>query len=209
MTEALTARERGATARAATWADADALALTMARAFMDDPLLCFILDDAAKREAKMPRLFKLLFKLGLPYGACDVTDGYEAAALWRPPNQWAIPIWQYVVNGPEFLGVFGLAGAARVMGIMDFIEKHHPHEPHWYLQAIGTDPAKQGKGYGGVIIRRQLAKADAAGQPAYLESSKASNIPIYQSFGFELRGEVTLPGGPTIWPMWRAPQPPA
>jgi GNAT superfamily N-acetyltransferase len=206
MAADLTAREAGASARAATWADAGPLSQTMARAFFDDPLLCFILDDEATRAAKMPRLFKLLFKLGLPYGACDVTGGYEAAALWRPPNQWSIPLWQYITNGAEFLGVFGIQGAARVMGIMDFIETHHPREPHWYLQAIGTDPAKQGKGFGGVIIRRQLARADAAGQPAYLESSKETNIPIYQNFGFEVTGEVTLPGGPTIWPMWRAPR---
>ncbi|HLI67479.1 MAG TPA: GNAT family N-acetyltransferase [Caulobacteraceae bacterium] len=191
------------TARPATWADADALAATMARAFHDDPLICFILGDEATRAERMPRLFKLLFKLGLPHGACDVTEGYEAAALWRPPNAWEIPWWQYVTNGVEFLGIFGLGRARRVTWAMDIIEKQHPHTPHWYLQAIGTDTARQGKGFGGVVIRRGLAKADAAGAPCYLESSKESNIPIYQSFGFAVTGEIRLPGGPTLWPMWR------
>lgn len=202
----LTAREAGSSVRAAIWADAEPLSRTLGRAFFDDPLICFLLADEATREAKMPRLFKLLFKLGLPYGACDVTAGYEAAALWRPPNQWHIPVWQYLTNGAEFLGLFGVGGVARVIAAMDVIEKRHPREPHWYLQAIGTDPAKQGKGYGGVVIRRQLARADAAGQPAYLEFSKASNIPIYASFGFEVTGEIALPGGPTLYPMWRKPR---
>jgi len=203
------ARSAGATARPATWVDADPLAATMARAFHDDPLICFILKDAATRAEKMPRLFKLLFKLGLPHGACDVTEGYEAAALWRPPNEWEIPWWQYITNGAAFLGIFGLGGARHVTWIMDIIEKNHPHEPHWYLQAIGTDTAKQGKGFGGVVIRRGLAKADAAGMPAYLESSKETNIPIYQSFGFEVTGEIKLPNGPTLWPMWRKAREPA
>ena len=204
--EASTARS---SARAAVWEDADRLSATMARAFHDDPLICFILRDEASRAAKMPRLFRLLFKLGLPHGACDVTEGYEAAALWRPPNLWEIPWWQYVTNGGDFLGLFGVGGGLRVMSTMDVIEKRHPHEPHWYLQAIGTDTEKQGKGFGGVVIRRGLAKADASRMPAYLESSKETNIPIYKSFGFEVTGEIKLPDGPTLWPMWRKAREPA
>ena len=209
MSAELTARETGVLARPATWADADAVAETLGRAFFDDPLICFILKDEAARPDRMPRLFKLLFKLGLPYGACDVTAGYESVALWRPPGEWEIPWWQYIINGVDFLSLFGLQGARHVTWVMDIIEKRHPHEPHWYLQAIGTDPAKQGKGFGGVVIRRQLATADAAGLPAYLESSKETNIPIYQSFGFEVTGEIKLPDGPTLWPMWRKARTPA
>ena len=203
MTEVPTARETGAAARAADWSDADAVAATLARAFHDDPLICFLLRDEATRAAKAPRLFKLLFKLGLPHGCCDTTTGYEAVALWRPPGAWHIPFHQYVTNGAEFVGVFGVGGGLHVMGVMDVVEKRHPHESHYYLQAIGTDPDKQGKGYGGVVIRRHLAVADAAGKPCYLESSKETNIPIYQSFGFEMTGEIKLPDGPTLWPMWR------
>ena len=198
-----TAREAGSVARAATWADADPLSQTLARAFADDPLMCFLLPEEAGRDAKLSRVFKLLIKLGLPHGACDVTEGYEAGALWRPPSRWEIPWWQYVINGPEFLGIFGFNGVRHVTWAMDIIEKQHPHQPHWYLQVLGTDPAKQGKGFGGVAIRRQLALADAAGMPAYLESSKESNIPIYSSFGFEVTSELRLPGGPTLYPMWR------
>jgi ribosomal protein S18 acetylase RimI-like enzyme len=203
MTDTLTARQSEVAARPATAADADAAAATLARAFFDDPLICFLLRDEARRPAAMPKLFRLLFKLGLPYGACDVTTGYESVALWRPPGAWHIPFHQYITNGAAFIDIFGLGGAMQVMGAMDVIEKRHPHEPHWYLQAIGTDPARQGKGYGGVVMRRQLALADAADMPAYLESSKEANIPIYKSFGFEVTGEIKLPGGPTLWPMWR------
>jgi len=209
MSTTPTAREAGVTARPATWSDADAIADTLAKAFFDDPLICFLLKDEVARPAKMPKLFKLLFKLGLPHDACDVTSGYEAVALWRPPNAWHIPPLQYVTNGAAFIDVFGLGGGLQVMGAMDTIEKRHPHEPHYYLQAIGADPAKQGKGFGGVVIRRHLAVADAAAMPCYLESSKDTNIPIYKSFGFEVTGEITLPGGPTIWPMWRGARTPA
>ena len=127
-------------------------------------------------------------------------------ALWRPPGQWRIPFYQYITNGPEFLGVFGAIMSLRAMRIMETIEKQHPKEPHYYLQAIGTDPDKQGNGFGGLVIRRHLAIADAEGVPAYLKSSKEKNIPIYRNFGFELIGEIRLSGGPTLYPMWRKPR---
>jgi ribosomal protein S18 acetylase RimI-like enzyme len=111
----------------------------------------------------------------------------------------------YIRNAPELLGVFGTS-VLNVMGAMDRIEKVHPDKPHWYLQVIGTDPAKQGRGFGGVIMRDQLARADAARMPCYLESSKDTNIPIYQSFGFVVTGEIRIPNGPILWPMWREPQ---
>ena len=199
---AASARTSGATVRAATWADAEPLSQTLGRAFHDDPLICHFLSDPASRPQKMPRIFKLLLKLGVGYGACHVTSGYEAAALWRPPSQWHLPFWQYITNGPELLGVFGF-DAFRVMTTMDVIEKVHPKKPHWYLQVIGTDPVKQGKGFGSLIMRNQLAIADAQGMPAYLESSKESNVPIYKAFGFQVTGEIRIPDGPVLYPMWR------
>jgi len=75
---------------------------------------------------------------------------------------------------------------------------------------IGADPAAQGQGQGAALLRSGLAKADAAGLPAYLESSKAANLPFYEHFGFTVREEVQPPeNGPTLWAMWREPRRPA
>lgn len=198
-----TAREAGVTVRAATPADAQAIGETMARAFFDDPVIGHLLPNAERRKRVSPRLFRLMLKLGLPYGCCDVTEDIAAVALWRPPGKWETPILSNLATAGEAIAIFGLSGLARALRFMTVVENAHPHTPHYYLQALGTDPAKQGKGWGGVVIRRQLAAADAAGAPCYLESSKPSNIPIYQSFGFEVTGEIKLPDGPTLWSMWR------
>jgi GNAT superfamily N-acetyltransferase len=196
-----------AKARLATPADADALSETLTRAFLDDPLIAYFFPDSATREGRLRRMFKLIFKMGEPFGACHVTPNFEAAILWRPPNQFRIPYWQYLTNGPELLGIFG-TNAWNVALAMNQIESAHPKPPSWYLQAVGTDPEQQGKGFGGRAIRHHLAAADAKGDACYLESSKRSNIPIYERLGFVVTGELVIPARGksqevTIWPMWR------
>jgi len=61
-------------------------------------------------------------------------------------------------------------------GAMDTLERRHPREPHWYLQAIGNRSGVPGERLWGVLLRHRLALIDAAGMPAYLEASKESNV---------------------------------
>ncbi|MBN9531954.1 MAG: GNAT family N-acetyltransferase [Alphaproteobacteria bacterium] len=196
---------RDVTVRNATRADTAAVSQSLARAFYDDPVFSFFLPDEATRLKKLESVMGILFRLGLPHESCYTTAQYESVTLWRPPNEWDVPFWAYITNGPKLMSAFG-RGLPRVLSTMDRMEKIHPHEPHWYLQTIGTDPAFQGKGYGGAIMRHRLAVADEAHLPCYLESSKDTNIPIYQNFGFVVTGEIKLPDGPTLWPMWRKPR---
>ena len=99
----------------------------------------------------------------------------------------------------------GRLGAARTVG--DLMKAVHPEEPHWYLAMIGSDPAVRGGGYGAALMRSRLERCDAEGAPAYLESSNPDNVPYYLRFGFEVTGQIVIPGGgPTLWPMWRAPR---
>lgn len=188
--------------RAIAPADAVRVSEMLGRAFFDDPVMMHFLPDDEERSAKLPRIFRLLLKLGLPHGLCHVADGFECATIWRPPGKWHMGLWDYVVNGPELLGIFS-ANVFNVMATMDRVEKVHPKEPHCYLQVIGTDPPSQGKGFASRVMRPQLKACDAAGLPCYLESSKETNIPVYRSFGFEVTGEIKIPEGPTLWPMWR------
>ena len=98
-------------------------------------------------------------------------------------------------------------GASFFGELLKRTTRHHPEEPHWYLAVFGSDTSVRGKGYGQALMRSRLDRVDAEHAPAYLESSKAENVPYYQRFGFEVTGEIVLSnGGPTLWPMWRAPR---
>jgi GNAT superfamily N-acetyltransferase len=104
------------------------------------------------------------------------------------------------------LKVLGSRTFAVMQGLGE-IEREHPIEPHWYLAVLGTDPSAQGHGLGSALLRSRLSRCDDRRFPAYLESSKESNVPYYERFGFRVTGEIRVPGGgPRVWPMWRNPQ---
>ncbi|HTM85116.1 MAG TPA: GNAT family N-acetyltransferase [Mycobacterium sp.] len=187
-----------------------ALARVLGRAFHDDPVSVWLLPDARTRADRMARLFGALARHHhLPGGGAEVAgvDGtVGAVALWDPPNRWRPARGAQLRAIPALLAAFG----SRLFVARDFEElmaRAHPEAPHWYLATIGTDPAMQGRGLGGSLLRSRLDRCDAERCPAYLESSKADNVPYYQRFGFEVTGEVVTPGGgPTLWLMWREPR---
>jgi GNAT superfamily N-acetyltransferase len=87
------------------------------------------------------------------------------------------------------------------------MRRRHPRTPaHWYLSLLGTDPDARGQGLGAAMLRPVLEQCDVAGVGAYLESSKPGNLGFYARFGFQAMGELQLPFGPAMWPMWREPR---
>jgi ribosomal protein S18 acetylase RimI-like enzyme len=201
------------TTRPARKADVTELSHTLGRAFYDDPVSVWIMPDDKARAARQRKFFAAIARHHhLAGGGVEVaTDGSAigAAALWDPPGRWKQSTREQLMMVPSFFFGFGLSVATgRKLGqLLDRMKRHHPEEPHWYLAVIGSDPAVRGQGYGQALMQSRLDRVDAEHAPAYLESSKAANVPYYQRFGFEVTGELVIPdGGPTLWPMWRAPR---
>jgi hypothetical protein len=51
-----------------------------------------------------------------------------------------------------------------------------------------------------------LERFDRDAMPAYLEATSEANKRLYLRHGFEETGEIKLPNGPSMWPMWRTPK---
>ncbi|CAM5241950.1 GCN5-like N-acetyltransferase [Streptomyces spiroverticillatus] len=192
------------TPETATAAHAAPISRTLARAFVDDPMMLSFFTDDATREDSLARYFSTLFtRQYVLHGLCERTDA--AAAFWVPAEaqEKAVP------DAATIEVLTGILGerAAQFGAAVETAAHHAPQEPHWSLALIGADPEARGQGHGSALLRSGLAQADAAGQPVYLESSKPTNIPVYEHFGFRVREEFDLPGGgPTLWGMWREPQ---
>jgi ribosomal protein S18 acetylase RimI-like enzyme len=56
------------------------------------------------------------------------------------------------------------------------------------------------------LLTQALARCDADGLPAYLESSNPRNIPLYQRHGFEILGRIQVGDSPVLTPMRRPPR---
>jgi GNAT superfamily N-acetyltransferase len=87
-------------------------------------------------------------------------------------------------------------------------ESNHPrHEPHAYLSLLATHPDHRGKGSGQRLLADDLARFDADGAPAYLESTNPGNDHRYERAGFRRIGgfEAVIDGAP-IATMWRPAQ---
>lgn len=177
-------------------------AISLARAFQNEPGFSYVIPDAGRRQRKLPAAFHMLLKHEQRRGIVFATEGLEAVTLWRPPGQAHDNFWQMARIIIPFARQFGLA-AIRGLEVADAIKAHLPVEPFWYLHYAGCHPDFQGKGFGGAAIRAGLSRADADGLPAYLETADPDNIPLYRAFGFDIVSEWQIPEGPVFWGMKR------
>jgi ribosomal protein S18 acetylase RimI-like enzyme len=194
------------TVRPATVADVDGLARTLARAFLDDPLDAYIFPDREQRVRGFEPLFRAMVRGSLrdtEHTQVFTTDGCTGIAMWKTPGHWKMPMRFALPLAPTMLRRFGLRTSARALRVMNTIEKHHPAEPHWYLDGLGTDPDYQRSGVGSSLLAPTLERCDTQGMPAYTECVD-ENVPYYRRHRFEVMGQHDF-GSLTLWFMWRDP----
>lgn len=197
----------GIEVRSARRSDVPALARVLGRAFQNDPVMMWLQPDSARRGTALAGFFGALTRYHYLAGAgVEVAlseSGVGAAALWDPPGKGDPSPREQIAMLPAVIRAFrGRLGEGRAL--TEQMKAVHPEEPHWYLGVIGSDPEARGGGFGHALMRSRLDRCDAEGAPAYLESSNPDNIPYYNRFGFDVTGEIVIPDGPSLWPMWRA-----
>ncbi len=189
--------------------DFDQLADVLTRAFLDDPVIEWFFPDASTRPARVKRFFReIVLDVGLSATTeVSTTEDRGAVAVWAPPDQWRVSLGRQLRLLPRYVAIASIRWAPSRLLAFNQIESHHPKgPPHWYLPTLGTDPDRQGHGLGSALLTDRLDRCDTAGVPAYLESSKATNVPFYERHGFVVTETFDLPDGPRLWLMWRDPR---
>jgi GNAT superfamily N-acetyltransferase len=181
--------------RAATAHDRDDVVRVMSTAFDDDPVTRWLLPTGSLEPLFAAHARWSHFVPGCTDLALE--DGVAVgAAFWDPPG-FRSPVWRQLVALPAYARALGrnLSRGATLERVM---HQARPSRKFWYLAGVGA--VRRGRGVGSALLQHRL---DRTTGPAYLESSKQENIPLYQRFGFELRDTIELPDGPELWPMWR------
>ncbi len=191
----------------ATRDDVPALARMLARAFLDDPVAMWSCRPDGLRLKVLERFNGARLRQLLAHDEVWSTPEMSCAALWAPPERWKTTAREDMELARPLLHPRLIPRLPLVVGGLIGVERKHPCElPHWYLAVLGTDPSAQGQGLGSAALVPVLERCDADGVGAYLESSKQRNIDFYARHGFRVTGEIRLPRGPTMWPMWRDPR---
>jgi ribosomal protein S18 acetylase RimI-like enzyme len=190
------------TVRTLTAADEARAIDTIVLAFAADPVARWCWPESHQYLTSMPGFTRAFGGGAFLHNGAHSSDDYAGAALWLPPN---------VHSEEEALGeILQRTVSASIRGdlfaVFEQMATYHPTEPHWYLPMIGVDPAYQGKGYGGALLKYGLEQCDRDHAAAYLESTNPRNIPLYQRHGFEVLGTIQVGTSPPLVPMLRQPR---
>jgi len=178
----------------------------LSAAFYDDPVFRWITPDDDRRQRTISRYFDAFIAAVRPHDEIYTTDpAGVGAALWVPAGYPPVAEDDAEEFG-DWLETIAGEDAPRLFELVELMEAAHPHEPHHYLWFVAVAPDTQSRGIGSKLMAPVLARCDAEGTPAYLEATSARNAELYVRHGFEVIGEITPAGGPTMYPMWRNPR---
>ena len=189
-------------------ADRAAVVAALTAAFIDDPVTNWATPSDRHRPAVLRHFFGCYFDFHIGEGMVYADPELRGAAVWALPGNWRTTAGQDLRIARAFAHPrHWPRGPGVARGLLGLERKHPPEPRHFYLASVGVMPDGQGRGLGSRLLEPVLEICDRDGIPAYLESSKESNIAFYARHGFRVSNELKLSRrGPTMWPMWREPR---
>lgn len=180
-------------------------------AFASDPSLLHLLPDDAERSYLGPALARGWLHYGLGWGKVFCTENLEGVALRRPPGAEDLNPWGVLASGMwQTPLLLGLAGTQRLLNAGRAMDERHARAvkgPHWYCWLVAVDPAHQGGGFGGELMRHTFDLADQQGVPCYLETTSERALAVHLHHGYDIVAEGKIPGTDLfVWSLVRPPR---
>ena len=199
--------------RIASRDDIDAVTTTIALAFLDDPVWGPALASADGGTAHLEAFWRFFVAGAVPHGRVFLQDGPagEAAtvAVWLPPGVPELTEEQEREVDALMASTLTPERFADYQRLWTLFDDAHPHEQeHMYLSLLATHPDHRGRGIGQRLLADTLARFDAEGLPAYLESTNPGNDHRYARAGFRpVGGFRSVIDQAAVTTMWRDARP--
>ena len=175
-----------------TEVDAEQAGVGLARAFIADPLLAYMLPDVDARRHLFPWFFATCVRYGCRFGeAWAVVDGpgreLLGTAFWlRLPDADFTPERLEEVGFGAAPAMVGEDAWERILAVNRYLDEAHARvvpPPCLYLVQLGIDQKHQGRGLGGLLLQRFLAAARDRGLAASLGTFEPNTLEFYRRHG--------------------------
>ena len=173
---------------------------TLVVAFSADPVERWLYPEAYQYLTHFPAFLSAFGGKAFAEESVWRLGAYSGVALWLPPH--------VDLDGDGIVAVLTDTVAPEkhedTFAVLGQMDDAHPKFPHWYLPWFGVDPAVQGRGLGGALMKHCLRVVDEDHLPAYLDFPNPRNISFYQRHGFVVTGEAQAGACPPVTAMLRA-----
>jgi len=195
--------------RQLTLADVEPAAHVIANAFVEDPLVSFMLPFKATRGKTMLKFGRIYSELNIKnkrgYG---VGEPLQGVAFWKSPKEENLSISVKTLGKlvPLLFTMYpiGYFRAKAILNELDVLHKKYADEPHFYLDNLGVLASSSGKGLSSKLIRPFLKMADSQKIITYTDTVTKSNVPLYEHFGFQCVEKSPVAGtGITVYALLR------
>jgi len=197
--------------RATAVGEADQVARILLAGYANAPEASWLVADRDRRLPVYGVLWPAMVRYGLAHGLVDVavdqpTGVVLGAAVWFPLGAAGDPdAYRQALTDAcgELVG--------RFLRYDQLSAAHQPNvEGGWRLAWLAVAPGQHRRGVASAILRHRHTVLDLEHAPAVLTATSPRARTLFTRHHYTRTTRVVhLPGGPTIWPMLRTPQPAA
>lgn len=175
----------------------------LARAFQDDPFICWAEPNARRRPRTMSRVFSGVLRYARSCGGHLYEPGLGAVS-WRGPKRAQMTSLSLLTSGAILVVL--VAPPPVWVRLSSHEDVAMRRVERWldddtaYLCSLGVNPDRSGQGHGSRLLQAALEQIERSWSRCVLRTEQPKNLEFYRRNGFDLIDElVVAESGLPVW----------